>query len=41
MSREVVVTGIGVVNAAVVGASPALGAWLARPRGVAVPCALA
>jgi 3-oxoacyl-[acyl-carrier-protein] synthase II len=36
MSREVVVTGIGVVNGAVVGASPALGAWLARPRA-AVP----
>ncbi|HEU4369266.1 MAG TPA: beta-ketoacyl synthase N-terminal-like domain-containing protein [Methylomirabilota bacterium] len=32
MSRSVVVTGIGIVNAAVVGASPALGAWLARPR---------
>jgi 3-oxoacyl-[acyl-carrier-protein] synthase II len=30
--RPVVVTGVGVVNAAVVGASPALGAWLARPR---------
>jgi 3-oxoacyl-[acyl-carrier-protein] synthase II len=32
MSRSVVVTGIGIVNAAVVGASPALGAWLAQPR---------
>jgi 3-oxoacyl-(acyl-carrier-protein) synthase len=31
MSRDVVVTGIGIVNAAVVGASPALGAWLAQP----------
>jgi 3-oxoacyl-(acyl-carrier-protein) synthase len=30
--RGVVITGVGVVNAAVVGASPALGAWLARPR---------
>jgi 3-oxoacyl-[acyl-carrier-protein] synthase II len=30
--RDVVITGVGVVNAAVVGASPALGAWLARPR---------
>jgi 3-oxoacyl-(acyl-carrier-protein) synthase len=34
MPREVVVTGVGVVNGAVVGASPALGAWLARPRAV-------
>jgi 3-oxoacyl-[acyl-carrier-protein] synthase II len=30
--RSVVITGVGVVNAAVVGASPALGAWLTRPR---------
>jgi len=30
--RSVVITGVGVVNAAVVGASPALGAWLARPH---------
>ena len=30
--RSVVITGVGVVNAAIVGASPALGAWLARPR---------
>jgi 3-oxoacyl-[acyl-carrier-protein] synthase II len=29
--RAVVVTGVGVVNAAIVGASPALGAWLAAP----------
>jgi len=29
--REVVITGVGVVNAAVVGAWPALGAWLDRP----------
>lgn len=33
--RAVVVTGVGVVNSAVVGASPALGAWLARPRAAA------
>lgn len=33
--REVVITGVGVVNAAVVGASPALGAWLREPRPVA------
>jgi len=33
--RAVVITGVGVVNAAVVGASPALGAWLARPRAAA------
>jgi 3-oxoacyl-[acyl-carrier-protein] synthase II len=32
MRRAVVITGIGVVNAAVVGASPALAAWLAEPR---------
>ncbi len=31
-SQRVVITGVGVVNAAIVGASPALGAWLARPR---------
>jgi 3-oxoacyl-[acyl-carrier-protein] synthase II len=30
--RAVVITGVGVVNAAVVGAWPAFGAWLARPR---------
>lgn len=30
--RGVVITGVGVVNAAVVGASPALGAWLRQPR---------
>jgi 3-oxoacyl-[acyl-carrier-protein] synthase II len=30
--RDVVITGVGVVNGACVGASPALGAWLARPR---------
>jgi 3-oxoacyl-[acyl-carrier-protein] synthase II len=30
--RAVVITGVGVVNAAVVGASPALGTWLRRPR---------
>jgi 3-oxoacyl-[acyl-carrier-protein] synthase II len=35
MRHDVVVTGLGVVNAAVVGASPALGAWLARPHAVA------
>jgi len=29
--RAVVITGVGVVNAAVVGASPALGAWLRQP----------
>jgi 3-oxoacyl-(acyl-carrier-protein) synthase len=34
MARDVVVTGVGIVNAALVGASPALGAWLARPRAV-------
>lgn len=33
--RAVVITGVGVVNAATVGASPALGAWLARPRAAA------
>jgi len=33
--RAVVITGVGVVNAALVGASPALGAWLARPRAAA------
>ena len=33
--RAVVITGVGVVNAAMVGASPALGAWLARPRAAA------
>ena len=33
--KTVVVTGVGVVNAAVVGASPALGAWLAQPRAAA------
>jgi len=33
--RAVVVTGVGVVNAAIVGASPALGAWLAAPRPAA------
>ncbi|HTO12352.1 MAG TPA: beta-ketoacyl synthase N-terminal-like domain-containing protein [Candidatus Binatia bacterium] len=33
--RPVVVTGVGVVNAAFVGASSALGAWLARPRAAA------
>jgi len=33
--RAVVITGVGVVNAAIVGASPALGAWLARPRAAA------
>jgi 3-oxoacyl-[acyl-carrier-protein] synthase II len=32
--RGVVITGVGVVNAAVVGASVALGAWLQRPRAV-------
>jgi 3-oxoacyl-[acyl-carrier-protein] synthase II len=31
-SRSVVITGVGVVNAAIVGASPALAVWLARPR---------
>jgi 3-oxoacyl-[acyl-carrier-protein] synthase II len=31
-SRAVVITGVGVVNATVVGASSALGTWLARPR---------
>ena len=30
--RPVVVTGVGVVNSAIVGDSAALGAWLARPR---------
>jgi len=36
--RAVVVTGVGVVNSAVVGASAALGAWLAQPRaGVRAP----
>jgi 3-oxoacyl-[acyl-carrier-protein] synthase II len=30
--RRVVVTGVGVVNAAIVGDSSALGAWLAQPR---------
>jgi 3-oxoacyl-[acyl-carrier-protein] synthase II len=35
MRHDVVVTGIGIVNAAVVGASPALGAWLARPHPAA------
>jgi 3-oxoacyl-[acyl-carrier-protein] synthase II len=35
MSSDVVVTGLGVVNAAVVGDSAALGAWLTRPRAVA------
>jgi len=30
--RAVVITGVGVVNAATVGASPALGTWLAQPR---------
>ncbi len=30
--RGVVITGVGVVNAAIVGASPALGAWLRQPR---------
>jgi 3-oxoacyl-(acyl-carrier-protein) synthase len=33
--RAVVVTGVGVVNAAIVGASAALGAWLAQPRAAA------
>jgi 3-oxoacyl-[acyl-carrier-protein] synthase II len=33
--REVVITGVGVVNAAVVGASPALDAWLRAPRAAA------
>jgi len=33
--RAVVVTGVGVVNSVVVGASPALGAWLAQPRAAA------
>jgi 3-oxoacyl-(acyl-carrier-protein) synthase len=33
--RSVVITGVGVVSAAVVGASPALGAWLAHPRAAA------
>jgi 3-oxoacyl-(acyl-carrier-protein) synthase len=33
--RRVVITGVGVVNAAVVGASPALGAWLARAEPAA------
>jgi 3-oxoacyl-(acyl-carrier-protein) synthase len=33
--RAVVITGVGVVNAATVGASPALGAWLAQPRAAA------
>ena len=33
--REVVITGAGVVNAAVVGDSSALGAWLSRPRAAA------
>jgi 3-oxoacyl-(acyl-carrier-protein) synthase len=33
--RAVVITGVGVVNAAFVGASPALGAWLAQPRAAA------
>jgi 3-oxoacyl-[acyl-carrier-protein] synthase II len=33
--RGVVITGVGVVNAAVVGASTALGAWLARPQPAA------
>jgi 3-oxoacyl-[acyl-carrier-protein] synthase II len=32
--RAVVITGVGVVNAAVVGGWPALGAWLQRPRPV-------
>lgn len=32
MPNDVVVTGVGIVNAAVVGGSAALGAWLARPR---------
>jgi len=32
--RGVVITGVGVVNAAVVGASAALGVWLQRPRAV-------
>jgi 3-oxoacyl-[acyl-carrier-protein] synthase II len=35
MRHDVVVTGIGVINAAVTGASPALGAWLARPHPLA------
>jgi 3-oxoacyl-[acyl-carrier-protein] synthase II len=34
MRHDVVVTGIGVVNAAVVGVSAALGTWLARPHPV-------
>ena len=33
--RAVVITGVGVVNAALVGAAPALGAWLAQPRAAA------
>jgi hypothetical protein len=33
--REVVITGAGVVNPAVVGDSSALGAWLSRPRAAA------
>jgi 3-oxoacyl-[acyl-carrier-protein] synthase II len=33
--RGVVITGVGVVNAEVVGASPALGAWLRTPRPAA------
>ena len=33
--RAVVVTGVGVVNAAIVGTSSALGAWLAQPRAAA------
>jgi 3-oxoacyl-[acyl-carrier-protein] synthase II len=33
--REVVITGVGVVNAAVAGASPALAAWLREPRAAA------
>lgn len=33
--REVVITGVGVVNAAVVGDSRALAAWLAAPRAAA------
>ncbi len=33
--RGVVITGVGVINAAMSGASAALGAWLAVPRPAA------